>query len=454
MVVPLLLPADSALLSFLSKRKAGNHSPLRPAESTFNALGSSLAQSMNGTRRAEDPFGGIDMQAMVKNANLTASLNGPGSPMHSWSGDGEIMADFDPSGRVHVNDYEYQNRDPVTSPYYATNEQVKGREGTPGLRATDAVLNAYASALQRVQTMDVKKIFDANDPRQYMIFIAADGTRNDANQAIPTNPRTLYQLADTSGNRNVFPIYVSGVGTENDLGGLNSALGLGAQLQISQTVSNINNVVNEIIKNDPEARFVFADTGFSRGSGVIRAVQNILVQQGVPDFRSSYEAMDGETTKVAYRDNIIDPGKVNIGASLIYDTVQTGTLDLMNTRIPSQVQQTLHLTAANEYRTFFPLTSALRSVGTSNSSIVEWSLPGAHTNLGGGSYDMNGIGAANLEIGYTYLQRVGVPLAPLPSNRLPDPSQFVIYDSRFTKDVPFGQLVNNPNVHRVIKYSK
>jgi hypothetical protein len=114
----------------------------------------------------------------------------------------------------------------------------------------------------------------------------------------------------------------------------------------------------------------------------------------------------------------------------------------------------LHLTAANEYRTFFPLTSVLGSAGASNSSIVEWSLPGAHTNLGGGSYDLNGIGAANLEIGYTYLQRVGVPLAPLPSNRLPDPSQFVIYDSRFTHDVPFGQLVNNPDVHRVIKYHK
>jgi hypothetical protein len=37
MVVPLLLPADSALLSFLSKRKAGNHSALRSAKSTAKA---------------------------------------------------------------------------------------------------------------------------------------------------------------------------------------------------------------------------------------------------------------------------------------------------------------------------------------------------------------------------------------------------------------------------------
>ncbi|WP_338620991.1 hypothetical protein [Paludibacterium sp. THUN1379] len=124
----------------------------------------------------------------------------------------------------------------------------------------------------------------------------------------------------------------------------------------------------------------------------------------------------------------------------------------MNTTIPSQVQQTLHLTAANEYRTFFPLTSALNSAADRNGSVVEWSLPGAHTNLGGGSYDTNGIGAANLEIGYTYLQRAGVPLEPLPGNRLPDPSQFTIYDSRWTDGAPLDQLVNNPDVHRVIKY--
>ncbi|MES2350113.1 MAG: DUF2235 domain-containing protein [Pseudomonadota bacterium] len=364
------------------------------------------------------------------------------------------MSDSDPSGRVYANENEYQNRDQVSSPNYVTNEQVRGADGSPGLRATDAVRNVYADALNRVKTMDVKQIFDANDPHQYLIFVADDGTRNDANQAIPTNPRTLFSLAQAANNERVVPIYVSGVGTENDLGGLNSALGLGASLQINQTTTEITQRVNSIAQADSDATFVFADTGFSRGAGVIRAVQNVLVQQGVPDLSSAYEVMDGDTTKVAYGRNIIDPGKVNIGASLIYDTVQTGTLDLMNTRIPSQVQQTLHLTAGNEYRDLFPLTSALSSAGASNSSITEWSLPGAHTNIGGGSYDWNGIGAANLEIGYTYLQRAGVPLAPLPTSRLPDPSQFTIYDSRFAHGTPFDQLVNNPDVQRVIKYHK
>lgn len=183
--------------------------------------------------------------------------------------------------------------------------------------------------------------------------------------------------------------------------------------------------------------------------------QNALVEQGVPDLSSGREVMNGEGgTKVVYDRHIIPPGAVNIGVSLPYDTVSSGMGNLYNMTIPSQVQQTLHLTAANEYRTMFPLTSALNGNGTSNGSVVELQLPGAHTNIGGGSYDRNGIGSANLEIGYTYLQRAGVPLAPLPDSLRPNPSQFVIHDSRWIHDAPFGQLVNNPNALRAIKYGK
>lgn len=338
-------------------------------------------------------------------------------------------------------------------PNLVTDERVMAADGTPGLRATGAVRTAYADALNQVKTMDVKRIFDPTDPHQYMIFVADDGTRNDANQAIPTNPRTLSQLVDRSAN--VFPIYVSGVGTENDLGGLNSALGLGAPVQVTQTLARITEKVNTVVQNDPDAKFVFVDTGFSRGSGVIRAVQNILVEQGVPDLSSGREVTNGEgSTKVFYDRHIIAPGAVNVGASLVYDTVSSGMGNLYNMAIPSQVWQTLHLAAANEYRTMFPLTSALNERGASDGSVVEMSLPGAHTNLGGGSYDLNGIGAANLEIGYTYLQRAGVPLVSLPDSMRPNPSQFAIYDSRWVHDVPFGQLVNDPNANRVIKYGK
>jgi YD repeat-containing protein len=338
---------------------------------------------------------------------------------------------------------------------HSTNENVIGADGTPGLRTTDVVRSAYADALRRVETMEVKQIFDSTDPHQYLIFVANDGTRNDANQAMPTNPRALYSLAQAANNERTVSIYVSGVGTDFDLGGVNSALGLGMATQIAETTTAITKAVNGIAQNDPDAKFIFVDTGFSRGSSVIRTIQNVLVEQGVPELKSGKEMMDADgRTTLVYGRHLIAPGEINIGASLIFDSVSTGIGSFSNMAIPSQVQQTLHLTAANEYRTFFPLTSALPLDRALNRQIAEWLLPGSHTNLGGGSYDSNGIGAANLEIGYVYLKRAGVPLAPLPAGMRPIADQFAIYDSRWIKSTPFGQMVNNPSIRRVINHSQ
>ena len=76
-----------------------------------NALGNSLAENTGGASKAKAPFDATDMQSLIKNGRLTASLGGSGSPMRSWSGDGEIMSDFDLSDRVYGNEHEYQNRD-------------------------------------------------------------------------------------------------------------------------------------------------------------------------------------------------------------------------------------------------------------------------------------------------------------------------------------------------------
>lgn len=85
---------------------------MRIATDAFgNAPGSSLAENTNGTSKAKDPFDGIDMPALLRNGQLSASLGGPSSPMRSWTGDGEIMSDSDPAGRVYANEYEYQNHD-------------------------------------------------------------------------------------------------------------------------------------------------------------------------------------------------------------------------------------------------------------------------------------------------------------------------------------------------------
>ncbi|MFS2023473.1 conjugal transfer protein TraG N-terminal domain-containing protein [Massilia sp. CT11-137] len=61
---------------------------------------------------ANDAFAGYDIKAMLKAGELTASLGGQrGSVIASWNGDGEVMNDADPDGRVYADAYAYQNRD-------------------------------------------------------------------------------------------------------------------------------------------------------------------------------------------------------------------------------------------------------------------------------------------------------------------------------------------------------
>ncbi len=338
-----------------------------------------------------------------------------------------------------------------------TNQVVLGRDGTQGLLTSPAGQAVINAEIDQVGNLPTKTIFDPRNPHQYLLVVADDGTRNSPAQDLPTNPYTLTNLV--SHVDNVSTIYIDGVASEHDFLSLNAMLGLGAPVQVNQTLSKISDTVNQIYSQDANATFVFATIGFSRGADDIRIVQNALVNQGVVNTSlptTSYDS-DGNAT-TTYNSYIIPPHTVNIGASLLYDTVSTGLGSFFDPSIPtSNVQQTLSLTAGNEYRTFFPLTSALSSPDSSTTSgdgwITEITVPGAHTNIGGGTYDQNGIGAATLLMGYTFLQDAGVPLQPLPANDLPDPSKYVIYDSRWLHTGSFYNLVTNPNSQRTTYYA-
>jgi hypothetical protein len=83
-------------------------------------------------------------------------------------------------------------------------------------------------------------------------------------------------------------------------------------------------------------------------------------------------------------------------------------------------------------------------------NVLEVGVPEAHTDIGDGRYDKNSINAATLKISCTYLKKLGIPMNGVPPDRLPNPDQYVIYDSRFARDIPFCQMVNNSTVKRVV----
>lgn len=109
---------------------------------------------------------------------------------------------------------------------------------------------------------------------------------------------------------------------------------------------------------------------------------------------------------------------------ILYDTV--GSMGIpgnginagFNASIAPNVEHVLHVTANDEWRSLFPLSSATSSTDVRSFSndgrIVQLGIPGVHSDIGGsyaGAYQYFG-----LDMGYSVLQQLGVPLKPLTSS--------------------------------------
>lgn len=100
---------------------------------------------------------------------------------------------------------------------------------------------------------------------------------------------------------NVLPIYVSGVGTENDFGWLSSGLGLGASLQITQTITAVNEQVNAVVQADPDAKFGCVDTGFSLGTVTERSCRTPIRVAGGYANEYEYQNRDNTPSQALYQ---------------------------------------------------------------------------------------------------------------------------------------------------------
>jgi hypothetical protein len=86
-----------------------------------------------------------------------------------------------------------------------------------------------------------------------------------------------------------------------------------------------------------------------------------------------------------------------------------------NTNIPRSAEHVLEFVARDEARLFFPLTAAVdpKSAGDffNDGRIVQVTLPGVHSDIGG-SY-ANPYSYSALDMSYSFLEKLGVPLNPL-----------------------------------------
>lgn len=262
---------------------------------------------------------------------------------------------------------------------------------------------------------------------------AAKGTnlsRNSGHEAVAYDPAHYLGLSEK--------LYFDGVGSHQrstPTALVERGTGRGSESRIEQAYEAVVAFCNKNQDLQVDLNLI----GFSRGAAQARALANEIIDRGVPKLDSQWKAT---------REYLIPPGQAQVNKLAIFDTVASYGLPITeshpdkNLEISRNVKSTTHLVAMHEYRTTFPLTSALRN--DDNSRVEEVKFAGAHSQVGGG-YRNDLLAAGPLAFMYDRLKSAGVELAPLPPEEMkrieqynalikhPDRLQDALIDSRLLK---------------------
>jgi len=300
--------------------------------------------------------------------------------------------------------YEQQRRQ---DPGGSRAEALANARSSRPLTAADQ--DAVIAAQRKLASVKPRPIDPHHNHRQVQIEITFDGTWNDRDEmAFDTNPALIGNLFEGAKQ------YEKGVGTDAETKLVGGAFGAGLSARIDHAYTNLVTTINTIKQGNPQAEIVLVITGFSRGSTAARAFANELNHRGVPDTSSPKRERGG------YSRAFEAP---RIGVMILYDTVGSvavpGTnlnpgLDLS---IPANAENVLHLTAADEKRAMFPLSSANDPARPDDPRITELALPGAHSDVGG-SYP-NRYSRIPLHMAHDYMARAGVAVKPM-NDEMPD----------------------------------
>lgn len=197
-----------------------------------------------------------------------------------------------------------------------------------------------------------------------------------------------------------YSVYVEGIGTKNPKKNNDGTLdyygdftrgqarGTGETGLYEKVEKGCFDLVNKLI-NEKEKKIttLYLDVfGFSRGAAAARIFANELYKRKIAEDTESYDLgyLGKAFKELGYK---IKPIRIKIRFLGIYDTVSSYGSDVFDDvdgdKIPLKIQKVgfvIHLTAEDEHRENFPLTN-ISSAGTNS---LELSLPGVHSDIGGG----------------------------------------------------------------------
>jgi hypothetical protein len=197
-----------------------------------------------------------------------------------------------------------------------------------------------------------------------------------------------------------YSIYVEGIGTKNPEKKKNGSLsyygdfskgqgyGTGDTGLFEKVEKGCFDIVRKLNKEDERnISTLYIDVfGFSRGAAAARIFVNELYKIKNPKDNDSYNlGYLGKAFKEL--DYKVKPIRIKIRFLGLYDTVSSydGNVydDITKDKVPLHIPTvgfTVHLTAEDEHRKMFPLTSIASAGGNSK----ELTLPGVHSDIGGG----------------------------------------------------------------------
>jgi hypothetical protein len=314
-------------------------------------------------------------------------------------------------------------RDPKISEKDAIHQAQISRPLTPDDQ------QAVLAAISKLASVKPRPINAGNDPNVVQIEVSFDGTwDNRDDMAFDTNPALINDLFEGTKH------YEVGVATDPSTNILGGWFGAGISNRIDTAYNQVVQDVNAAKQANPNAEVVLIVSGFSRGSAAARAFVNVLNKRGVPDTSSQRTADGGYERKLA---------GPRIGAMILFDTV--GSVGIPGTNlnpgldlsIPANAENVLHVTARDEKRGMFPLSSAKDSHHPDDPRITEIAMPGGHSDIGG-SY-VNDYSRISLAMADDYLRRAGANVAPTAMPDVHDPAlrihdtggsgKRVVYDS-------------------------
>ncbi|NII55109.1 DUF2235 domain-containing protein [Luteibacter sp. SG786] len=259
--------------------------------------------------------------------------------------------------------------------------------------ASASDLDAYERMREQQAKQSVPVLQHRDRPHEYLFIALFDGTGQSAyNDRLLTNIGELNkranELADKPSNR-INVGYAEGIGTQkNPLArAIDGAYPYTWDDKIRKVYRDLTAAADQWKREDPEAQIRVVGIGYSRGAVLVPGLARLIDQFGIVHPKGLEFGRDthGNIT-VESSQSLVPPGEVAQAVGL-FDPVGTNLPKNYDARLPKSVLSGFSQIARDEQRELFPHQTILDPDWSDDGRFLSATLPGGHSNIGGGNDD-------------------------------------------------------------------